>query len=279
MKSIVVLYHSDCPDGFGGAWAAWRKLGKRAQYLPIKHQAPPPAGLRGKTIYLIDIVYPPEVMAQLKRKNRLVVIDHHKSARESAAIAHEARYDLSHSGATLAWQHFHPGKRAPRLLLHVEDMDLWKFALPGTREIMASAESVPRNFRTWSKLEREVGAVAGRAKHRARGKVILAYQKTLIDQIARSAEEGAFEGHRARIANTPVLDSEVAHALLSREFPVAIIWRRTSGRIRVSLRSLPAVDVSVLAERYGGGGHPQAAGFKLPPDAPLPWRYAGSKLS
>ena len=35
------------------------------------------------------------------------------------------------------------------------------------------------------------------------------------------------------------------------------------GSVKVSLRSRGVVDVSALAVRYGGGGHPRAAGARL----------------
>ena len=273
MKPIVILYHSDCTDGFGGAWAAWKKFGSRAEYIPIKHQMPPPDGLTGKTIYLIDIVYPPEVMQVLTQENRVVVIDHHKTAKESVAVAHDSLYDLSHSGAVLAWQYFHGGKRVPRLLLHVEDGDLWRFALPGTQEILASIDPFPKNFSVWNKLEREIGTALGRARHKARGKVILEYEESQMQDIVRTAEKGRFHGHHVMIVNTPFLESKIGHALLSKEFPVAIVWRRVSGLIRVSLRSLPSVDVSELAALHDGGGHPRAAGFRMPVTEKFPWQY------
>lgn len=44
---------------------------------------------------------------------------------------------------------------------------------------------------------------------------------------------------------------------------VAIIFRETpvAGKIRVSLRSEGDIDVASFAHRFGGGGHPRAAGF------------------
>ena len=30
LKNIVVIYHADCRDGFGAAYAAWKKFGDRA---------------------------------------------------------------------------------------------------------------------------------------------------------------------------------------------------------------------------------------------------------
>src|SRR3989344_1169898 len=35
-KKIAVLYHKGCTDGFGAAWAAWKKFGARAEYLGVE---------------------------------------------------------------------------------------------------------------------------------------------------------------------------------------------------------------------------------------------------
>ena len=40
--NISVLYHADCPDGFGGAYAAWKKFGDTAEYIPVKYGRTPP---------------------------------------------------------------------------------------------------------------------------------------------------------------------------------------------------------------------------------------------
>ena len=37
---IAVIYHADCIDGFGAAYAAWRKFGDAARYLPMHHGDP-----------------------------------------------------------------------------------------------------------------------------------------------------------------------------------------------------------------------------------------------
>ena len=36
MKPLVI-YHANCADGFGAAFAAWRKLGDEAEYVPMDH--------------------------------------------------------------------------------------------------------------------------------------------------------------------------------------------------------------------------------------------------
>lgn len=49
------------------------------------------------------------------------------------------------------------------------------------------------------------------------------------------------------------------------EAEVVILMKETeNGEVRVSMRSRPAVDVSLIAASFGGGGHRQAAGCTLP---------------
>ena len=85
-KEIVVIYHGKCPDGFGGAYAAWKKFGDTATYLPADHGDAPPEGLEGREVYLVDFCY--EIAEQMERlartAKRLVVLDHHESARARA---------------------------------------------------------------------------------------------------------------------------------------------------------------------------------------------------
>jgi oligoribonuclease NrnB/cAMP/cGMP phosphodiesterase (DHH superfamily) len=274
MKNIVILYHSDCPDGFSGAWAARKKFGKHAEYIPIKHQVPPPPGLIGKEIYLIDIVYPLPIFKKLLLANKkVVVIDHHKTARDVAAAAHERLYDLTHSGAVLAWMYFHPGKPVPHLLRYVEDMDINTWRLPMSHELMAYFEQFEFSFETWDQLAQNFERAAVRKRYAAEGAVIRAYKAKWVARIAARARPGMFAGERAAIVNSGVFESEVGNFLLTHGYRIALIWRELDGLIKVSLRSVKTVDVSKLAERYGGGGHPQAAGFKISGNDKLPWHY------
>jgi phosphoesterase RecJ-like protein len=47
----------------------------------------------------------------------------------------------------------------------------------------------------------------------------------------------------------------------------ALLKERRDGSVKISLRSVPGVDVSAVAQQFGGGGHRQAAGATL--DGPL----------
>ena len=60
------------------------------------------------------------------------------------------------------------------------------------------------------------------------------------------------------------LDGVVEHARAVRGVHLAILFRHvTGGRIKVSFRSVGAVDVAELARRFGGGGHTKASGVAI----------------
>ncbi|MGH7522864.1 MAG: DHH family phosphoesterase [Gemmatimonadales bacterium] len=73
---------------------------------------------------------------------------------------------------------------------------------------------------------------------------------------------GALERHGV---DPDDLDGVVEHARSVRRVRLALLFREMSGhRIKVSLRSVGAVDVAELARRFGGGGHAKAAGVAIP---------------
>lgn len=273
MKSIVVLYHAKCDDGFGAAWSAWRKFGSRASYVPLEHQKSPPPGLKGKELYFLDFTYPIPITQKLIQENKgVTAVDHHISAKKAVLSTHKHLFDIKHSAAVLSWKYFHPGRPVPRLLKHIEDIDLWKFKLMHTREIIAYLETQPFDFKVWTNIADGLEDASTRKKYIEEGGLILVFQERLIEHIAERAELVSFAGRNVLAVNSPVFNSQIGHILVKRHPPLGLIWSATSGAIRVSLRSKGNVDVSKIAKRFGGGGHKNAAGFSLKEGAKLPWK-------
>lgn len=81
-----------------------------------------------------------------------------------------------------------------------------------------------------------------------------------------------FEGMEVLAVNTPMSASKIGNDLVKMKPPVGIIWSELSDLIYVSLRSDGTVNVGEIASKYGGGGHPKAAGFRLPLGADKPWK-------
>ncbi|MEK7150685.1 MAG: DHHA1 domain-containing protein [Patescibacteria group bacterium] len=273
MKKIVVLYHNFCPDGFGAAWAAWKKFGTRAEYIGVNHAEPLPRGLSGKEVYTLDFCYEDKYFNELlKKAARLVVLDHHISRKEAVMRAHDYRFELDHSGSVIAWKYFHPGKRIPRALLHVEDYDLWRFRWPGTREVGAILSTYPFDFKARDEFIKNFEKSSLRKQYIADGAAILRYQAAVIKKSANVADLVELAGHKVFAANSFTLTSEIGEALVKKKGPFGIVWSQRQDRIVVSLRSRSDFDVSKIAARFGGGGHRQASGFSFPIGKKFPWK-------
>jgi uncharacterized protein len=284
-KSIQVFYHGHCRthDGFTGAWAAWKKFGARAQYegLLRDNTLPEP---KGKTIYFVDFC--PDNTAYLKRlvKNnrKVVLIDHHRTSEHYLHLFTEYLYDTSHSGATLAWRYFHPKKPVPMLLRCVESNDIFKRRVPHVNEITITLDTHTEDFKEWSRIVRAIENPSTRKQVVAQGTLLLQYRDALVRSTARKARLVKFEGTTALAVNCGVneLNDDVAILLYRAYPPMAIVWRFDGPNLAVSLRSTPKKNVRVLAEKYGGGGHDQAAGFAVMNAKKLPWTFVKvTKLS
>jgi len=271
---IVVLYHNNCPDGFGAAWAAWKKFGNKADYVGVNHMEPPPKGLSGKDIYLVDFCYGADETRRMQKiAKSLTIIDHHVSRKTIILSVPRHSYALHHSGSVLAWQYFHPAQNVPTLLKYVEDVDLWKFKLSKTHELVAYLDvHLKYSFKIFDIVAHKFENKEIRSQCAHDGGIILQYQKVLIDDaIKNSAEFVKFFGYTVLAANSPFIHSEIGNALARKHGPFSIVWSKKYWKIIVSLRSMGDFDVSRLAARYGGGGHKNASGFSFPDTTKFPW--------
>ena len=273
MKKITILFHGECWDGFGGGYAAWKKFGDTAEYFGLKHGFALPDGLDGKEVYIVDFSFKEDAMADIiKRAKKVVALDHHVSAEKSTKMAREYVYALDHSGAVIAWKYFHPDAPVPLLLQYVEDVDIWKWKLPKTAELMAYMGVVEFDFETWDKIAKDWDDPEKIKSYVEKGEYLLKYEDAMTKRLIDGAMLAEFEGHKTLVVNSPVLHSEIGMRLTKLMPPIAITWSQKLGINRVSLRSDGTVDVAKLAGKYGGGGHKAAAGFAFPMDKSAPWK-------
>lgn len=296
-KNPLVIYHGNCADGFSAAWVFYKVqdiIEQGFDFHPGVYNDSPP-DCSGRHVYMVDFSYKPEVLKEiLKVCDGLTIIDHHKSAIEAIqgdeelsnliknteALALDTdepaiwfHYSLDKCGATLAWDYWEEsfkqaGVERPLLLGHIEDRDLWRFKLPNTREIQANVFSYEYTFENWDKLmaagqlELLQMTVAGAAIERKHHKDI----KELLNVCQRTL---CIAGYDVPVASLPyIFSSDAAHAMAKShkdgtEF-AACYWDTPTHRV-FSLRSCDnGMDVSAIAEEYGGGGHKNAAGFRVP---------------
>lgn len=173
MKPLVI-YHANCTDGFGAAFAAWLKLGDNAEYLPMEYNQALPEQLHspvGLEMYILDFSLRRDQMdIFFQYADRVVWLDHHKTAFEmygltttrlvttpdvlgKNAVPNYIRLDNNKSGAMLAWEYFHRGTEVPKLIQHIDDRDRWQFKMDGSKELHAAMNSLkPWTFSQWDLL-------------------------------------------------------------------------------------------------------------------------------
>ena len=276
-KQIVVLYHGKCPDGFAGAYAAWKKFGDSADYLPVDHGDAPPEGLEGKEVYLVDFCYETaeqmETLAKITK--RFVVLDHHESAKSFTESAPEHVYDEARSGATIAWSYFHPDAPIPRLMQYLEDGDLYRYVLSETRDIFSYLLVLPFDFSAWDELAIGLEDDAKRADILKKAGAYTEFFEALAQSSVELAKKVSFEGYEVYfVATHPniTMKSYVANQLYKKLPPFALIVTAHPNGFGVSIRSDGSVDVSKIAGKYGGGGHPGSSGFFIPNGSEMPWK-------
>ncbi len=275
-KPITILYHSKCPDGFGGAYAAWKKFGDTAEYIPLRYGKPIPQHMEGREIYFIDFCYGKEHMDEfVKIASSVTVLDHHEGMEDVATTLHGV-FDPSRSGATIAWKYFHPNTPEPFLFKYLEDYDLFRFSFPDTKAINAYITLEPYTFERWDEIIAELDNPKTRDNIINRGRIYAQHTDALIEHISGSADLVEFEGYTCYLSATVMQEftNYLGHTLATKQPPFALMVRPTADGLHVSLRSVDGFDTTILVRRYGGNGHPGASAFRIPWGAPIPWKPA-----
>lgn len=287
-KPDIVIYHDKCMDGFTAAWAIWKHWGDSPEYLPRNYGMEPNIDATNKHVLIVDFSFPKDVLDGLVADgvaSSIVILDHHKTAEEDLAsfrcVGCEdltlsnvklalaeygpiiSQFDMDRSGAGLAWDFAHDPQDRPPLVNLVEDRDLWRFDLGDASKFLHLAlTSGDTTFARWDDVDRDIDVFI------ARGQAIAAYRDSLVDEIVERAACVVIGGEYGIGVDCPYgLASAVGHRLLDEwpdaRFAAAIV--RGDQTLSYSLRSRDdRADVSALAKMFGGGGHRNAAGFKVP---------------
>lgn len=295
----ICIYHDNCDDGFAAAWVIHELWGD-VDFRPCNYgQAVPGQDIDGKHILILDFSFDAETLIALAgRAASVLVLDHHKTAQEALAdlpsvadpspqgvadyLADEAiaalrearsannllvEFDMERSGARMAWDFCWRGCPPPTLILSIEDRDLWRFEREDTKRVSLYLRSLDRDFAQWSSAMERYDD--DRAQFLSEAAAVERFYIRRVAEMADSATVQTFAGHK----NVPVVHvpyafvSDACHMLLNLhpEAPFAVAIVKAHGGTTCSLRSADdREDVSAIARKYGGGGHRNAAGFRLP---------------
>ena len=262
---VLCFYHSNCTDGAAAAAVVKRKY-PQAKFYAMNHGDPIEAEVKGKTVFIVDFSFNPKVLQKLKEEAAEVRwYDHHKTALPIRDQIGWGDLDLSESGASLTWKREFPKEALPKILAYVKDKDLWEWKLPDSRAISMDLRNTPGILDpegpSWPRLIDRLDDSEFR-KMVERGEYALQSQRLNILSGIQNGFELDFHSHRGFAVNWSMEASDIGEYIYQEMgYEVAILFYYTGKVWSFSLRS-PKVDVSALAQKYGGGGHPGAAGFR-----------------
>lgn len=298
-KPDVCIYHFPCDDGFASAWIARRKWPDIALAPTNYGQMFPDADYRGKNVLIADFSYKPDAISELTMSfgaRSIVMLDHHKTAQAdlrefqidmapAQKFTHDridtmlrdmadfnrpavlARFDMEHSGAALTWEFCFPDEAMPEFIRFIEDRDLWRFSLKNTRPFSLYLKSMPTTFDAWDEVADEWKVEPHNVMAKAYA-IERFYDQKIAEILPTATLKTIGRWHDVPVVHAPyAFASDLGNDLLKAHpsAPFAAVVVDAYGGRTYSLRSTDdRQDVSEVAKQFGGGGHRNAAGFRVP---------------
>lgn len=292
----IIVYHQikpglDCPDGICAAWVASRNLNdfqligdsylNNDDYKNSDYQLP--FDPTGNVVIIVDFSYPKNILEQITDKaEQLIVLDHHKTRMNNLASLSDrilGGYSADDCGATFAWKYFHPREPMPWFLPHVKNRDTGSNGYYEGETPESEAITTAISLRRKGLVGKEAFKVYEDLLDLTPEQVITEEIKQDLIERDRLAKEALSQYNGAllqvgdylvpyyHLVNTnahrhySVIGSKAAQRHQEAPF-IAIV---TDDPLRVSLRARAnaPVDLSILAESLGGGGHERAAGYTV----------------
>ena len=198
------------------------------------------------------------VEAFIAAGGRFTLLDHHRSA-QALASRSWATIDEGRSATGLLFDHLGKPPALADFARLVEDHDLWKHADPRSRRLAALVgllrhEKFLARFSADPRVEFTEGELMLLENEDTRREEFLVKK---VEQ-ARQVEIG---GVRWAICYAEQYQSDLAERLMN-DLGVEATAIVNAGKRTVSMRGR-GVDTSVIAQRFGGGGHVRAAAFSF----------------
>jgi oligoribonuclease NrnB/cAMP/cGMP phosphodiesterase (DHH superfamily) len=287
----IVIYHQGCPDGITALWCA--NTYYKVNDIQFEKQSCPagkkPLGnFENKKILFVDLCPSLDFIIDVSTiASKITILDHHKSAFDmylsnldflNTLKNVEIVLKMEFSGCQLAWDYFYPTLERPWFIEYVADRDLWKWALPNSKEISNAFYHCA--FINENKLEllddlykfseEQISDLVNK------GKTIGEVQNKILNTQLKQSFEGVFIagetkynvqfGSINRDMRSDLGNLLTEKVLLDGNLPdFSIIWNYdpTSNGWYMSMRgSNTSPDLSIIAKHFNGGGHAKASGFE-----------------
>lgn len=280
----VVLYHDNCVDGFGSAWAFHRLAEKDyvdgVKYFAVQYGKPWTTNEildPNSDIYILDFSLPrTDLVSLASHYTSVTVLDHHKTAEtnlrnwDHGFSNLEVVFDMGRSGAGITWDYLaEPHQPRPMLINYIEDRDIWLWNLELSKEINSLIGFTKKEFSSYNRLAELIETKFDNAV--GMGSLLLEQQERHVKSvIAATKRPIEINGKRGLVCNCPgQFASDVGNELAKESGTFgATYFQASDDSMKFSLRSIGDYDVEVIAKTFGGGGHKNAAGFSMGGEIP-----------
>lgn len=242
------------------------------QLIGYDYGEPIPELPQGEAIIMVDVTFPIPVIKQLQLEHDVVIIDHHASFIEAWSLEELSlisriggRLQTGKAACELTWEYLFPRVPTPEWIILLGMYDTWrnenKFywdtrILPfqyGMRTLVNSPEDIVKyNSVDTEEIIRDGIAITSYVK-----------QSDLYN-CSRNAFVIDFEGLRTICVNTVATSTATFESIYDPlKHDLMMGFNYTGEFWKISLRSPGIVNCFKLAQKYDGGGHPDAAGFQV----------------
>lgn len=288
INPTILIYRHDDPDGLWSGAIVYNMFVEHALNADVidvpvnynKNTWDVNAVNNADYVFVLDFTF--EDMDKLSEiaGSKLIWIDHHKTAMEKFTDLWNSDINgsrsLDNAGCQLTWWYcvqyvLHNYQFTPMAVKYIADRDMWKFEFEDTKAFCEAAfvknksiydEDITKLLKDESNIYDEYIEFGNTRLEERRLRVEKAFERGL---------DITFNGYRARIVNTISDISEVGEYIYTKpEYDIAIMWFVDGDSCKLSFRSNSkdpnAPDCSKIAQKYGGGGHFNAAGATIPCD-------------
>ena len=279
--NIAVIFHNADADGYCSCAIAMRYFKQYPNVSPyyigmnyddkLDYNKLEIVGKDG--LLMCDFSLPAEEMIALEEKygDKFIWIDHHISAiNESEEKNYSYIRGVRKSGDVaacyLTWDFLFPNYKIPYSIKLISDHDIWNHNDPNSIFYsfgLRNFDIYPTaNVEFWNKVLDDTNT----DRIIDMGKIIHEYEERQSKNICRGAGVGLieFEGLKAVIVNRSNINSLFFNSVVESEYDIMMVFSFKpikSSWVFSLYTEREDIDVSLIAKKYGGGGHAGAAGF------------------
>ena len=271
-------FHSSDLDGHCSG-AIVKHFNPECEMIGVQYGDEPdwPNIAQGEEIHIVDFSFPMDILERLCNELHCIVvwIDHHKTAIEAynsydkAFSCAQVILSSTRAACELAWAYYAIEVDMPQAVHLLGRYDVYEHNYDKLMEFqygMRIENTHPENQDLWSRLFKGVPFLLDQIANGGRSLIIYT-EKLFAGYADAAAFEVDFEGFKCIACN--VIPFGFGSALFKsvwnpkvHDVMLLFCWTGKQWVVSMYTDQKPGIDVSVIAEKYDGGGHPGAAGFR-----------------